>query len=87
MLKIYFVSILIWMMIIFCAAYLFEDAIKQKGWIDSNKHSKFVSVLFTLFCMSAIPVLRLLFLVVILFMAGVSKEEFEEMSKSNNDKL
>lgn len=83
MLKVYLISVVIWMIIIFCTTYLFAEQIKQKGWIETNKHGSFFKALFNVFCMSVVPLLRLLFLITILLMAGVTKEEFEEMTRKN----
>ena len=88
MLQAYLVSICIWMIIIFCAAVLFAETIKQKGWIDSGEHAGFFDMWFKLFCMSAVPLLRIVFLLTIIFMSAVSKEEYEEMKKKiDHDKL
>ena len=79
MLKIYFSSILIWMIIIFCITSIFKQHIKDKGWIDESKKSK--NWLVALFCISAIPVFRALVAAGLLFMASTTKDEYQKGHK------
>jgi hypothetical protein len=79
MLKIYFGSILIWMIIIFSMIYVCKDSIKAKGWIDETKKNKHWLVV--LFCISSIPIFRLLVASGLLFMTTTTKEEYQKVNK------
>ena len=81
MLKIYFSSILIWMIIIFGITYVFKQSIKDKGWIDESKKNK--NWLVVLFCIAAIPVFRALVAAGLLFMAATTKDEYQESHKKD----
>ena len=79
MLKIYFCSILIWMIIIFSIGYVCKESIQSKGWIDETKKNKHWLV--ALFCISSIPIFRLLVASGMLFMASTTKEEYQKVHK------
>lgn len=77
MLKIYFSSVVIWMIINYSAAKIFEAKIRENGWLEGQKPLK-MNRLVALFILSAIPVLRLLIPVCCLLMGSITKEEFEK---------
>lgn len=79
MLKIYFSSVLIWMVIIFGITFMFKQSIKDKGWIDESKKSK--NWIVVLFCIASIPIFRALVAAGLLFMAATTKEDYQ---KENN---
>lgn len=79
MLKIYFGSILIWMIIIFSIVYVYKETIKEKGWVDASKKNKHWLVV--LFCISSIPIFRALVASGLLFMASTTKEEYQKVKK------
>ena len=81
MLKIYFSSILIWMIIIYCITFMFKQSIKDKGWIDESKKSK--NWIVVLFCIAALPVFRALVAAGILFMASTTKDEYQKGTKKD----
>jgi hypothetical protein len=83
MIKLYLISIVIWAIMIFGACYIFEDKIREKGWLDAPKSKKNPLVL--LFFMSAIPVLRVLFFLSVLVMASLTKEQVDEWTKDSKD--
>lgn len=76
MLRIYLTSVLIYMIIIYALAYMGQDKIKENGWIDGIK--KKGKPLAGLFCLAAVPILRIFFVLVIILMIGMTKEKFEK---------
>lgn len=88
MLTFYLSTVVIWMIIIFCAIYICKDKIREKAIAIGieGKKSGFLSTLGFLFVLAAIPVFRLIILIAIIYMAGCSQEDFEElMSKSKSN--
>lgn len=66
------------MIIIFGITFICKSTIKEKGWIDdSKKNSK--HWLIVLFCISSIPIFRMLVAAGLLFMATISKEEYQKV--------
>lgn len=78
MLKIYLTSVVIYMIIIYCTCKIFENAIRSNGWISEKKKGGKLGVLFTL---SAVPLLRFIVVVLIVYMASNTKEEYEKWYK------
>lgn len=77
MLVTYLSSVIIWMIIIFCACHIFANKIIKNGWVDNeNKNRK--NWLFTLFALSAVPILRVWIACMVIYMANVTKEEFND---------
>ena len=76
MLGSYFASVLIYMIAISCMCFMFKDQLKSRGW--ASNQSKKQNRLVVLFCLSAVPVIRLMVVVVILYMAVVdTKDEYD----------
>lgn len=82
MLKIYLSTVLIWMIVIFCSAKLFASSIKKNGWLD-DAQSVTMGKWTTLFVTSAVPLLRLLVLACIVYMAVSTKEDFEKIQNEH----
>lgn len=80
MLKLYLTTIVVWMIIIYATAKLLGPAIKEKGWIkgDSSTKRESFSILFTL---AAVPIVRALVWMFLLFMCAHTPEQFEEIMK------
>lgn len=76
MLRIYLTSVLIYMIIIYALAYIGQDKINENGWTDGIK--KKGKPLVGLFCLAAVPILRIFFVLVIILMIGMTKEKFEK---------
>lgn len=77
MLETYLSSVIIWMIIIFCDCCIFTNKIIKNGWVDNeNKNRK--NWLFTLFILSAVPILRVWFACMVIYMANVTKKEFTD---------
>lgn len=76
MLEVYLSSVIIWMIIIFCICCIFANKIIENGWLD-KKNKKYPHWLFSLFVLSAVPILRLFVAGAIIYMAAVTKEEFD----------
>lgn len=88
MLTFYLSTVVIWMIIIYCAIFLCKDKINEKtaAMKIEKKKSGFFSNLGLLFVLAAIPVFRLIILIAVIYVAGCSQEEFEELvsnAKSN----
>lgn len=77
MLKIYLTSVLIYMIIIFCETHIFKYNIYKNGWVDSLNKTKFMSV----FCISAIPILRFFVIIMLIIMFIYPKDKFMEDHK------
>ena len=78
MIRMYAISIVIWAIMIFGTIYLFEDKLRENGWITEVKNNT-KNPWVVLFFMSAIPILRIVFFLVIIMMVGMTKEQFEEL--------
>lgn len=83
MLKIYLSSIVIWMIIIYCAVKICGPKIAENGWLESSKHT--MGKWTALFVLSAIPLLRLIVLSVLFYMAIYTKEQYEKTQKEFKD--
>lgn len=73
---VYLTSVIIYMIIIYSMTFIFGDTMKAKGWAASEKPN--ANKLVILFCLSAVPILRIFVLVSILYMATHTKEEFDK---------
>ena len=84
MIGMYLTSVFIWALMIGGTVYLFQDKIRENGWLDNlNKSNKNPWV--TLFLMSAIPVVRIVFFFAALVIVGMTKEEFEKLQEELKD--
>ena len=83
MIKLYLISIVIWAIMIYGTAYLFEDKIKENGWIYLPKSKKNPYVIAILSV--TIPVIRVVFFVSVLVMIGMTKEKFEKWKEEFQD--
>lgn len=83
MLKIYFATIIIWMIINGCIISIFKNGIKEKSKsTDEVKKKGILSRLSALFAVSAIPIIRLLFAIGFIYLSTCSQENYDEiMSK------
>lgn len=80
MLRIYLVSIIIWMIIIFCTIQLFKFKIVENGWLEL-KSDQVMNPFMVLFLTSAVPLVRLLMFVCTIYMAIYTKEQYEELKE------
>lgn len=76
MIKMYLYSIAVYAFIILCAIYLCQGNIKKNGWDKYEKSD--MNPWIVLLCASAIPIIRLLFIGCIFYMACYTMEQFEE---------
>lgn len=76
MLKFYITSIIIYAAIITATGFICRDAIKANGWLSEAKHTG--NPLVILLCMSAIPILRVFFIFVALYMSVRTPEDLEK---------
>lgn len=85
MLGFYLSNVVIWMIIIYSAVFLCKDKIREKMAASGVKSEKsgFFGTLVLLFVLAAIPVIRLIILISIIYMAVCSQEEFEELMNKN----
>lgn len=80
MLKIYLISVVIWMIIIYAMAAICEASIKTNGW-TKDKESKKRGVISSLFILSAVPVFRIIVVISMFIMAAYTPEQVEEMKR------
>ena len=74
MLSTYLGSVIVYVIIISCEFMLCKSGIRNNGWLD-EQHNSGQSKFGLLFCMSAVPVLRVLLIGVVLVMAVYPKEK------------
>ena len=84
MLKLYFTSIIIWMIINYSTIKMFANKIIENGWCDGAK-TPTMSKLTALFVMSAVPILRVLTWCGILYISFTTKDEFDEWQKGQKN--
>ncbi len=75
LLSIYLVSILIYMIIFICTAKVLEPQIRQNGWLYEVPYCE--NPLLILFCTCAVPIIRVAFIVILIYMSVRTKEEFD----------
>lgn len=75
MLKFYLSTVIIFMIILSCEKAIFIDAIRKNGWLDDVEKAK-MGKWQSLFVLSAVPVLRLFFVIFTLIMASNKKDDF-----------
>lgn len=86
MLEIYLTSVIIWMIIIGCTVSIFKDAIKKKIKTDETKKSNLFKKLRGLFVLAAVPIVRLMVIIVIVYIATCKQEDYDKlMKKDDND--
>ena len=79
MFEMYIASVAIFMIVNYCMAFLFGDAIKKMGWVNENREKVGVGKKFVIaFCLSAIPIVRVGIIMIYVFMVANTKEEFEK---------
>lgn len=77
MFKFYIGTVICWMIIIWCSIKLCKDKIVENGWLNTAKKLD-MTPFGALFCISAIPFFRFLVFIVILYMACVSKDKYDQ---------
>ena len=77
MFKFYISTVICWMIIIWCSIKLCKDKIVENGWLNTAKKLD-MTPFGALFCISAIPFFRFLVFIVILYMACVSKDKYDQ---------
>ena len=75
MVKTYLYSIVVYMIIIWCSGYLCKENIKKNGWNKPVETD--MNPLLVLLAVSAIPIIRLVFVGFIFYMACYTLEHFE----------
>ena len=77
MFKFYIGTVICWMIIIWCSTKLCKDKIIENGWLNTAKKLD-MTPFGALFCISAIPFFRFLVFIVIIYMACVSKDKYDQ---------
>ena len=77
MFKFYIGTVICWMIIIWRSIRLCKDKIIENGWLNTAKKLD-MTPFGALFCISAIPFLRFLVFIVVIYMACVSKDDHEK---------
>ena len=86
MLIAYVTSIVVWMIILIGTVYIFEDRIRENGWMKDVKQANKNPWLLVFF-MSAIPLLRVVFFIAELMMVAATKEEIDELIEDLKDEV
>ena len=84
MIGFYLKSVVIWMIIIECTFLLFKDAIGKRVGTNDTKKAGLIKQLRGLFVLAAIPIIRLIIVVALVYIATCKKEDFDEMMKKVN---
>ena len=85
MIQLYLFSIIIWAIMIYGTAYLFQDKIRTNGWLNTKKDNR--NPWITMFFMVAIPLIRVLFFVTVIIMVGTTKEKFDKWLEEIKDEF
>lgn len=85
MLKFYLTTVAIWMIIIYCTAAMFENAIDKKlatlPTYKENKKSSLFKKFRAHFLLSAVPIVRVTIPLLLIWIAICSQEDFDKMMK------
>ena len=89
MFKFYLTSVVIWMIITWCTVHIFKDKIKEKTdtintEINKQRKVSLFDRLIFLFAISAIPIIRLIFVLVLVYIAICKQEDFDELIRKAN---
>lgn len=89
MLKFYLVTVIIWMIIISCTVEMFKEGIKKKrknaGQQENTEKVSLFKRLSVLFTSAAVPIIRLLIVVIIIYIATCKQEDYDELIKKANE--
>lgn len=81
MLDFYLSSIIIWFIILFSEAVVFNKQIRNNGWLDMEKKRNIIRTLFSYVLFAALPVFRLLIAIILFMMAFTTKERFDKYAE------
>lgn len=86
MFQVYLITIIVWFIINFSALVVCADSIRYNGWVGSkyDKHFTPRKALLMFICTCAIPVLRVIFLIAIFFMANFTPDEYDIIKDMND---
>ena len=84
MLGIYLSSIIFWVILLYSLIIIFQEKIIDNGWVKQPAN-KNVNPYLLLLCMSAVPILRVLFAICIFVMAWYTEEELNELVNRDDD--
>lgn len=74
------------MIIIYSTIVIFRDALRKRMGINESKKVSLFKKLNGLFVLSAVPIIRLIFVIVVVYIVTCKKEDFDElMKKANKD--
>ena len=88
MLKFYLTTVVIWMIIIYCTLFIFQDRLVKRGVLKKNVEKKFLSskeTLFVLFVLAAVPIIRLLVPVGFATLALCPQEMYDEIMRETKE--
>lgn len=83
MIKLYLISIVVWFIMIYGTAYLFEDKIRENGWMDIPKSKKNPYVMALL--SAAIPIIRVIYFISVMVMVGTTKKQVDKWKRELED--
>ena len=79
MLSFYLSSVIVWMIIIFCIIMLYNKQIQTRYSKYLKVNTNKVKALFSLFVLSAVPILRLLIAIGIIWVANCGEEDYNRI--------
>lgn len=82
MLKFYLTTVVIWMIIIYCTAAIFQNGIAKKFKTNEEKKASLFKKLKGLFILAAIPIVRLLIVIVLIYIATCKQEDFDKLMEA-----
>ena len=86
MFKFYLATVVIWMIIIYCVVAIFQNGIVKKLGVKETKKASLFKRLNGLFILAAIPFIRLIVVIVLIYIATCKQEDYDElMKKANNN--
>lgn len=79
MISFYLSSVIVWMIIIFCIIMLYSKQIRTRYSKYLKVKTSKVKALFSLFVLSAVPILRLLIAIGIIWVANCGEEDYNRV--------
>lgn len=84
MLKFYLTTVIIYMIIIYSIISIFKDVLRKRFAINETKKTSLFKKLNNFFVISAVPILRFIFVIVSIYVAICKQEDFDELMIKTN---
>lgn len=85
MLEFYLGSVIVWFIILMSFLHLSKDRIIRNGYFDATKESTKLEALIYAIAISAVPIFRVLVFIMVFLMAALTKNEFDELFKKDDE--